>query len=165
MLGYITNEARGASDALIRAVADLLAQAGLRLAGAVQINDDAAAGQTSAMALRVLPIGPEIGISQRLGALSQGCRLDPDGLERAVGLVAARLEDGADLLIVNKFGKQEGEGRGFRPLIGQALAAGIPVLTAVKPANMAGFAAFADGMADALPDDAQAIADWVRAQG
>ena len=35
------------------------------------------------------------------GTLSRGCRLDADGLERAVGLVGAGLERGAALLIVN----------------------------------------------------------------
>jgi len=116
------------------------------------------------MDLHVLPGGTVIRISQSLGALSEGCRLDPDGLERAVGLVDRALEAHPKLLIVNKFGKQEVEGRGFRPLIGKALAMGLPVLVAVNRQNAEGFAAFADGLAEPLPPEVAEVLSWCRAQ-
>ena len=56
-------------------------------------------------------------------------------------------------------------GRGFRPLIGQALLAGVPVLTAVNPVNLAGFLQFADGLATPLPTQQQALLDWCRDHG
>ena len=77
---------------------------------------------------------------------------------------AAALETGPALLVVNKFGKQELDGRGFRPLIGEALSRGIAVLTAVNPGNLPGFLEFAGDYAEALPPDVDAIVDWCNAQ-
>ncbi|APX22925.1 MAG: DUF2478 domain-containing protein [Rhodobacteraceae bacterium] len=164
MLGYVVPQGRGASDVLIREVAARLRDGGVRLAGAVQINVETGPDTKCMMDLHVLSGFDVVRISQNLGALSRGCRLDPDGLERAVGLVSASLRDGAALLIVNKFGKQEADGRGFRPVIGEALAAGIPVLTAVGPSNVEAFLSFAEGLAEELPEDASAIETWCRAQ-
>lgn len=164
MLGYVTGGGRGATDLLMAEVAARLAKDGLRLAGAVQVNLETAPTDKCQMDLHILNGGDVVRISQNLGTLSKGCRLDPDGLERAVGLVAAALQNGPDVLILNKFGKQETDGRGFRPLIGEALAAGIPVLTAVGAGNLAAFQAYAQDMAYALPDDAKAIIDWCKAQ-
>lgn len=163
MLGYVVSEARGEGDRLIHAVAMRLREAGVPLAGAVQTNEERDPARKCDMDLHILSGHDTVRISQDLGLLSRGCRLDPDGLERAVGLVAAALADRPALLIVNKFGKQEIDGRGFRPLIGEALAEGIPVLVAVKAGNLDAFLAFAEDMAEALPKDVDAIADWCHA--
>ena len=57
------------------------------------------------------------------------------------------------MLIVNKFGKHEAEGRGFRALIAEALASGMPVLLGVNAMNMQSFQVFAEGLAEpVLPD-------------
>ena len=115
------------------------------------------------MDLRVLGRSDVVRISQNLGEQATGCRLDPDGLETAVGLVETTLERRPRLLILNKFGKAEIEGRGFRPLIGQALEQGIPVLMGLKALNRDGFDAFAQGMAQTLPADLDAVLAWSRA--
>ena len=164
MLGYVMAEGRGASDALLREVAEALRAEGVKLAGAVQVNLETAPENHCHMDLHVLAGGEVVRISQDLGALSEGCRLDPDGLEQVVGLANAALEGGAQLLIINKFGKQEADGRGFRPLIGEALARDVPVLAAVARGSLAGFESFADGMAEALPADVQAVLGWCHKQ-
>lgn len=148
MLGYITGFADGQMNALLGQVAVTLQAEGVVLAGVVQVNDGT--GRDCAMDLHLLGGGEVVRISQNLGPGSQGCRLDADALERAVGLVEARLEAGVDLLIINKFGKQEADGRGFRPLIGQALTRGIPVVIAVTEGHRAAFAQFAQGFGQAL---------------
>jgi Protein of unknown function (DUF2478) len=164
MLGYVVAAGR-VVDALLADVARSLQAEGWRVAGAVQVNEDhARPGRACHMDLDVLDGAHRIRISQDLGGLARGCRLDASGLETAVGLVAAALLAGPDLLVVNKFGKQEVDGRGFRPLIGQALALGIPVLTSVKPDNLAGFAAFADGLGQALAPDPGILRDWFAGQ-
>ena len=109
----------------------------------------------------MLPNGPVLRISQDLGALAEGCRLDADALETAVAEVQRRLP-GAQALIVNKFGKQEQTGRGFVPLIAEALEAGIPVLVGVNAMNLPGFLDFAGDMGVALPADAEQAAHWLR---
>jgi hypothetical protein len=100
-------------------------------------------------------------ISQDLGPQARGCRLDPAALETAVGLVAAGLSSGADLLIVNKFGKHESEGRGFRSVIAEAVAMDIPVLVGLNALNRPAFESFAEGLAIQLPSDPAALMAWV----
>lgn len=160
MLGYVVAEGRGASDLLLADVAATLHGRGWPLAGAVQVNENTDPGRPCQMDLHVLTGGAAVRISQDLGVLARGCRLDPDGLERAVGLVEVALTSSPKLLIVNKFGKQELDGRGFRPVIGRALADGIPVLTAVNACNLAGFEAFAEGIGTRLPADRAAVLAW-----
>lgn len=164
MLAYLSLSPRGEADALLADLAAQLGVQGVALAGAVQVNRDGAPGHKCDMDLHILAGAEVVRISQDLGALADGCRLDPDGLERAVGLVQAALEAGPDLVIVNKFGKQELAGRGFCPVIGTALAAGIPVLTAVSAGNVAGFCDWAGDLAVALPPEADAVMDWAQAQ-
>ena len=160
MLGYVAAEGRGAGDRLIHGVAMRLRAQGLKLAGAVQVNAERAPDRKCDMDLHILAGAEIVRISQDLGRGSRGCRLDPAGLEQAVGLVAAALAARPALLIVNKFGKQELEGRGFRPVIGEAMAAGIPVLTAVNAGNLDGFLAWAETLAEPLPPDTDAILTW-----
>lgn len=170
MFGYITMTQPGAADALLFDLAVRLRARGLRLAGAVQRNVDRDPARRCDMDLHVLTAGAVVRISQNLGSQARGCRLDAAGLEQAVGLVGAALgsgpDDVPDLLLVNKFGKQEVDGRGFRPLIAQALLQDIPVLTAVSSGNLAGFRAFADDMADSVPATPEAVEAWcLRAVG
>ena len=84
------------------------------------------------------------------------------GLERAVGQVSAALQSDPlpQLMIVNKFGKHEADGRGMRPVIAEALARGIPVLSGVNRLNVAPFQAFADGLATAAEPDLDALEAW-----
>lgn len=162
-LAYVMGGGRGEGDRLLAEVAVRLAARGWPLAGVVQINTDRGGDALCDMDLSVLGRAERVRISQRLGPGSSGCRLDPDGLETAVGLVAATLVQGPRLMIVNKFGKAEVEGRGFRPLIGEALAAGIPVLTGVKAVNLDGFRAFAGGFETPLAAEIDAILRWCEA--
>ncbi len=165
MLGVIAPDGAGASDLLLAEVAGRLTSRGWPLAGAIQHNIEGRPGGKCHMDLEVLAGGQVIRISQDLGALSRGCRLDPAGLESAVGLAEASLEaqPGPRLVIVNKYGKQELDGRGFRPLIGRALSLGVPVLTSVGPANRDGFDAFAEGLSEDIAPDVASVIAWVDA--
>ncbi|MCU9848848.1 DUF2478 domain-containing protein [Defluviimonas sp. WL0024] len=164
MLGYVIAEGRGAADRVLAEVARQLHDEGWPLAGAVQVNSERGEMHHCDMDLHVLAADRIVRISQNLGALAKGCRLDPSGLEQAVGIVEAALDatPRPRLLIVNKFGKQEIDGRGFRPVIGRALASGVPVLTAVNAANLPGFEAFAHEFAEPIPLDFSAILGWCR---
>lgn len=163
-IGYLTGAEGARLDTVLARVAGALMAEGWHLAGALGALRTA----PGEMVLRLLPGMQDLCISQTLGALAQGCRLNPQALEAAVGLAAAVLDDaqGAQpaLLIVNRFGKTEAEGRGFRPLIGRALSDGVPVLISVSPAHIPAFAAFAGGMEQALPVDAAPALAWCRAQ-
>lgn len=160
-LGYIVNDLRGETDRVLSALADRLLPTDAKLAGVVQTNSECVDGGRCDMDLRVLPDGPVIRISQSLGQGARGCRLDPAALEQAVGLVLAALDTGPDLLIINKFGKHEAEGRGFRPLIAEALARDVPVLVGVNGLNEARFVEFSGGSAQRLSGDLNDLRDWV----
>ena len=58
--------------------------------------------------------GEQLPLFQDLGACSTGCRLDVGRLLDAGMQIAQAIDDGADLVIVNRFGRQEYEGKDFR---------------------------------------------------
>jgi Protein of unknown function (DUF2478) len=161
-LAYVTLQGRGRTDALIAEVAALLEAEGVRLAGTVQSNHERPDRRKCDMDLRVLPDGPIVRISEDRGDLARGCTLDSGALEQTVWAVQQRL-DGAEVLIVNKFGKREAEGKGLVPIIADALERGMPVLIGVNGLNLAAFLAFVGEALTALPSDERAIADWCKA--
>lgn len=161
-IGYVSLPGKGATDACLAAAVALLAGRGVPLAGTVQSNAPRADRQVCDMDVRVLPDGPVLRISQDLGTGARGCRLDGGALETAVAEVARRL-DGAAILVVNKFGKQEALGRGLVPVIAEAASRGLPLLVGVNGLNLPAFLDFADGLAQPLPADPAAIADWALA--
>lgn len=160
-LGYVSLGGRGANDALLAQVAALAEAAGVALAGCVQVNTDRAGHDDCDMDLRILGGGPLVRINQRLGPGSRGCKLDPGALETAVAEVGARMA-GARVLIVNKFGKHEALGRGFRPLVGEALAAEMDVVLGVNRLNLAAFLEFAGEFAVELEPEAGKILEFLR---
>ncbi|MFN4171362.1 MAG: DUF2478 domain-containing protein [Pseudorhodobacter sp.] len=162
-LAFLHAPEQGQTNRLLADLAARLIARGVRVCGCVQIDSPRAGQLRCDMDLRLMPDGAVLRISENRGAGAGGCQLDPGALEAAVAAVALRLAQGADLLIVNKFGKQEAEGHGFRDLIGEAVSLGIPVLVGLNDAGAAGFAAFADGLAEALPADPATLDDWASA--
>ena len=158
-IAYVSLQGRGRTDQLIAEVADRLTASGLRLAGTVQSNHERPDRKKCDMDLRVLPDGPVVRISEDRGELARGCILDSGALEQTEHEVERRL-DGADILIVNKFGKREAEGKGLAPVIAEALHRGLPVLVGVNGLNLAALLAFAEEDIQGLPTNAEAVADW-----
>ena len=152
---------RGDTDLVLAGLASDLAARGIRCCGTVQINTDRCDAGPCDMDVMVLPDGPVLRISQDLGAEARGCRLDPAALEIAVGHAAARLDADTQLLIVNKFGKHEAEGRGFRDVIAEALAMDVPVLVGLNTLNKDAFYEFAGDLATQLRPEMDTLARWV----
>lgn len=161
MFAFFTANGRGIGDRLLVDLAQDLTKRGLCLRGVVQINLEYDPVRRCHMDLQILGSGHLVRISQDRGAHAKGCRLDSQGLAEAVFHVEKGLaQGGADLMIVNKFGKQECEGVGFRHVIGQALAAGIPVLTSCGPRHRAGLLAFSGGLATELSPAPASLLGW-----
>jgi hypothetical protein len=97
-----------------------------------------------------------------LGREAHGCRLDPGALAEAAPLLEGMIETGADLLIINRFGKAEAEGAGLRSVIERAILVGVPVLTAVRAEYVDAWASFHAGLSMWLPPDSNAILSWCR---
>jgi hypothetical protein len=160
-IAYVMAEGRGDTDLLLHGVAMRAQARGLRLCGTVQINSNCDADRPCDMDVQVLPDGPVIRISQTLGPGARGCRLDPAALEQAVAESERRLDAGCDLVIVNKFGKHEAEGRGFRGLIAEALSLDVPVLVGVNSLNVPRLEAFCAGVAVPIAAEAEALDTWL----
>lgn len=144
------SEGRDVDPVMLRIASHLQAQ-GCALAGFVQRNTARPGRRRCDMVLEDLATGAEIAISEDRGAMARGCHLDLGELLRGAELGRAALSAGPDLLIINKFGKSEGDGGGFRPLISEALHREVPVLVAVPWRNIDSWRLFACDLAREVP--------------
>jgi hypothetical protein len=147
-------------DSLLRAFAGDLKGAGARVAGLVQSGHRNRAPQLSATLLHT---GTTIALFQDLGPDATGCRLDVGQVVSAGASISAAVDAGADLVILNRFGKLEREGRGLAYLIEKALFAHVPVVLAVAENYVGDWAAFSGGMGVQLPCDRAALDAWWQA--
>jgi nucleoside-triphosphatase THEP1 len=134
-------------DPVIAGVADELRARGVRCAGFAQREVPRPGRSRCDMALEDLATGEILGISQDRGPEARGCRLDVGELLRAMERARGHLAGSPDLLVLNKFGKTEAEGGGFRSLIAEAVELEIPVLLAVSWRNIDGWRSFAADLA------------------
>jgi nucleoside-triphosphatase THEP1 len=154
-----------AFDPLISALVRSWKAKGLRLAGVVQLNERREGRRRCDMILEDLSSGRRIPISEDRGAMARGCHLDHDALSRMILDVHRSLSSGVDALVVNKFGREEAEGRGFVDTIAAATEHGIPAVIGVPLRNLAAFRLFGDGAAkevwalSIIPGDRTIIGD------
>jgi len=161
IIAYTMTAGHGDTDVLLARLAKQLKLTGWHTCGVVQINSKTCDDHRCDMDVKILPEGATIRISQSLGPLARGCRLNPSALEQAVVASQAQLSKGADVLIVNKFGKHEAEGRGFRGLIAEAVAKGVPVIVGVNAQNLEAFLDFSQGLAIKVAPDEKEIVTWL----
>jgi nucleoside-triphosphatase THEP1 len=147
-------------DALIAQCAAALVASGYRLGGVVQSNAHRGGRRRCDMYVKDLLGGDEIKISLDRGIEARGCRLDPDAFARIDAWVERAVLERVDLLIINKFGREEAHGRGLRPVIAEALIAEIPLLIRVSTRNLCDFLTFVEDSATRLRPDIEAIAAW-----
>ncbi|KAB2731180.1 DUF2478 domain-containing protein [Brucella intermedia] len=147
-------------DQLLAGAAHRARQAGLRVAGFLQHRETG--GEECCRDIEIEHIGTGVTqiISQALGSGSKGCRLDPAALADVAGALLAEIDDGADMLILNRFGKGETEGHGFRSIIETAYARQIPVLTVVRETYVEGWNDFAGDCGVLLAPDSKTVLGW-----
>src|SRR5215475_5459312 len=145
-------------DAVLRDFAADLKTQGVRVVGLVQ------AGQCADSSLSAVLVhsGEKLLLAQDFDPAASGCRLDVGRLENVGARVAEALDAGADLLIINRFGKRERDGKGLSHLIERALDADIPVVIAVSGERFADWIKFAGGMTVKLACERQALDEWWR---
>ncbi len=161
-IGIVSAEGRGETDRLISETAAALVAGGAQLSGIVKVLDEVQpeGSHHCDMSVRVLPTERTIKITQTLGGESQGCRLNPTAIVEAVVAVENSANDDTQLFVLNKFGPEEADGRGFRGAIATALERDVPVLVGVTPGTRPAFEEFTAGMAEVLPADAEGILNW-----
>lgn len=145
---------------LMLEVAHALAQQGVKLGGVLQHDIGMEIEDPCAMEMENLASGERFSLSQVLGKGSEACRLDPASLAHAAVAIRRAVDEGAQLICVNKFGAQEALGSGLREEIGLVVAAGIPLLTAVGERFMPEWQEFCGGYGELLPPEREAILAW-----
>jgi nucleoside-triphosphatase THEP1 len=149
-------------DTLLAEFAFARLRAGDRLGGIVQRNIKDASGRKLDMQLVDLMTGHTIGISQPLGSGAGSCKLDPTGLADSSQAVQRAIASGANLVVINKFSKQEASGRGLRNEFADVIVAGLPLLTAVPEKCADAWREFTGDQAAALPCGHDAVEAWWR---
>jgi hypothetical protein len=153
---------KGLVDALMVEIVRCLRAQNWRLAGLVQHNRRTPEGY-EAMEAEELASGRSVRISLPRGAGARACRLDPAGLAEAAALAAAAFGPQSELVVFNKFARQEADGHGLRAEMGLAVAQGLPMLTSVQTSLLAEWSAFAGEAWRELPPEVEAVLDWCRA--
>jgi hypothetical protein len=155
-LAALVYEADQDPDAVLRDFAADLKARGFRVVGMVQ------AGQCADSSLSAVLVhsGEKLALAQDFNPRATGCRLDVDRLRNAGARIASALDAGADLVIINRFGKRERDGQGLAYLIERALGADIPVVIAVSGHRFDDWIKFADGMSVKLRCDRHALDAW-----
>jgi Protein of unknown function (DUF2478) len=147
-------------DVVLRAFANDLNAQGHRAVGLVQVGHHCVDSNLSALLIHT---GEQVPLLQDLGTCATGCRLDVGRLLEAGTRIANAIDTGADIVIINRFGKQEREGKGLAYLIERALDADIPVVIAVSSHRFADWIKFASGMSVKLACNRASLEAWWRA--
>ncbi|MDH3743010.1 MAG: DUF2478 domain-containing protein [Hyphomicrobiales bacterium] len=150
-------------DRAILKIVHRLRQQGYRLAGAVRADIAPPDENRCDLFLEDLSTSTVLPISQDLGTGSHACRLDDAALDAIAAKVEASLLDGADILILNKFGKQEAEGRGLRSPIVNAVDRGIPVLVGLNSGRAQSWNEFCGAAGEIFDPDDTAVDRWLEA--
>jgi nucleoside-triphosphatase THEP1 len=145
-------------DAVLRDFAAELSARGLRAVGMVQAGQCA----DSSLSAVLLHSGEKLLLAQDFDPAAKGCRLDLARLLNAGERIADAMGQGADLVIINRFGKRERDGKGLGYLIERALRADIPVVIAVASDRFGDWIKFAGGMTVKLACDRGALQEWWR---
>jgi nucleoside-triphosphatase THEP1 len=149
-------------DRLLRAFADDLQRTGCRVVGLLQEGRNAgiAPGRLRAV---VLPTRATVALRHDCEAAPVDCHLDAGQVVEVRRAIAVAIDAGADLVIINRFGKLEAAGAGFVEEIERAVAADVPVLIAVPHWRFRTWTRFCAGMAVKLACAREPIDTWWRA--
>ncbi|NPU12232.1 MULTISPECIES: DUF2478 domain-containing protein [Bradyrhizobium] len=148
------------ADVLLDDFVQGLVLRGVRVGGIVQRNTRDEIGRKSGMDVIDLGNGDTISICQDLGSGSTACKLDAAGLAEAGMAVHRAIAAHADLIVINKFSKQEASGSGLRGELADAITSGIPVLTAVPQKCIEDWRVFTGDLGALLPATRTAMDAW-----
>lgn len=146
-------------QSLMQAFAEELMRDGVRVGGVTQTRVTESSGRSEIM-LRDVATGAFYPISQDLGPGSVACNLDTSELALACAAIERAARDGAQLIVVSKFSKQEASRGGLCDAFRAAMTARIPVIAAVSPHYRDEWRAFAGPLAEDIAPERQALADW-----
>lgn len=150
-----------ATTTLWSAINVLRAQ-GVRIDGLVnQCTDD---GHHVSEVIQAIGDASEYVILQCLGKESQGCKLNPAALAESSIVLRDAIDQRVDVLVINKFGVAEAEGRGLLDEYVRAIAEQIPVVSLVHRKYLPAWRDFAAELGEELPIDMDAVINWIQSR-
>ena len=141
-----------AADRFISDLGYKIRDAGIAVAGIVQHNKFIRDRTKCDMEVEELASGIVLQLSEDRGKEARGCRLDRGALSEAATLLSASLESSPELVILNKFGKLEAEGRGLRDTLADAVQLGVPIVVGVPYRNIEQWRAFTSRPRRGMPN-------------
>lgn len=160
ILGAITYADGQSVDPLIAGVVQALRTEGAAICGVLQHEAANPGNCCASMYLENISNGVHLRLSQELGSGSQGCRLNPHTLAESSGQLLLEMDEHPDLLVLNRFGKGEAEGHGFRAVLEKAYQLHIPVLIGVKETYRSAWDDFAGEFSRVLKVDSRSVLMW-----
>ncbi|MGL4728684.1 MAG: DUF2478 domain-containing protein [Bosea sp. (in: a-proteobacteria)] len=164
-LAVIIAEHGEPADARMAALVVACRAHGLKVTGFIQHNHGDCALPGFSMALEEIGDhgGRQIPLVDASIIAGNSCRLDVAGLAEAAALLAPERHQGSDLVIINKFGRQESLGRGLRDEMAALIMAGVPVLTCVRANLREALIAFAGEDYVVIAPTVEAVEQWLAA--
>ena len=92
------------------------------------------------------------------------CSLDVAALAGTSGIIDKAISDAVDLVVVEKFGEHEQNGKGLIDEIMQTIVAGIPLLISVPEAALPAWQERSGELGDVLPFTEEAFRQWWHSQ-
>ncbi|MDY0072798.1 MAG: DUF2478 domain-containing protein [Thauera sp.] len=145
------------ADELLASFAFSLRAQGLQVRGLIQHSS--APGKDKVMLID-LDSGQYWPLFQALGSRSQSCSLDTASLAAASVSLRRALDAAADLVVANRFGTMEAEGRGLADELLALMCAGQPLLTVVADKHLTAWRDFSGGYGIELPPERAALERW-----
>ena len=153
----------GNAEALpLAGFAEELKARGFRVGGLVQTIERDAEGYKQSITGIDVGTGETTILARYQGdrRVDANCGFDVAALAAATRAVRGAMANDADLIVIEKFGRHEGEGGGLRDEILGALAAGIPTVTAVSSTVLGEWSAMLGGLDVYLPATRDALWKW-----
>ena len=88
------------------------------------------------------------------------CSLDVSALAETTAILRTAIANRVALMVVEKFGDAERDGKGVIDEVFQAIAAGIPLLIAVPETHLDAWAVRSGGIGAVLPCEEDALREW-----
>lgn len=153
------------ADLFISELGHSLRNSGIAVAGIVQQNLARPDRAKCDMRVEELASGRLLQLSEDRGREARGCRLDQGALLDAAALLSAALRDGPEIVLLNKFGKHEAEGRGLRDVLAEAVQLGIPLVVGVPYRNVDQWRIFAGSFAEECEIGSDRPKQWLSQYG
>lgn len=153
-IATVIHEGKGEYDHLLKEFAEDLLALGVNVQGLLTRH------HKKPMIIYDLTNQQEFTISQDLGKNSDACALDLGKLSSAAFVLRKALEDKADLVIINRFGTAEAEGKGFIEEIQALVSENIPILTLTADTYLEAWHEFTGGLAVELAPNKEALHTW-----